>query len=48
MIVVNQNDMMPDDYIPMMARRRRKVTAKVTGWGVRLLEKMRRERFPPF
>jgi hypothetical protein len=31
-IVVNQNDMMPDGYIPMMARRRRKVTAKVTGW----------------
>jgi hypothetical protein len=48
MIVVNQNDMVPDDYIPMMARRRRKLTAKVRGCGVILPAKVRRDRFPPF
>jgi hypothetical protein len=48
MTVVNQNDMLPDDYIPMMARRRRKVTPKVRGCGVIPLAKVRRERSPSF
>ena len=46
--VVNQSDMLPDSYIPMMGRRRRKLTAKVRGDGVSLLAKVRRERFPRF
>jgi hypothetical protein len=44
--VVDQSDMVPDSYIPMMGRRRRKLTAKVRGYGVSLLAKVRMERFP--
>jgi hypothetical protein len=35
--IVNQSDMLPDSDIPMMGRRRRKLTAKGTGRGVGLL-----------
>jgi hypothetical protein len=37
--------MLPDSYIPMMGRRRRKLTAKVRGGGVSPPAKLRREWF---